>query len=467
MQFLLNNTDFGGSIQLTGGAASIAAPALAAGSYDITAVYTSDSSAFSGSTSNSNPPVVQVVNPAPLTVTGSGTQVYGGGPAYVASYAGFVLGQTASVLGSAGLRHHDQQQQRGHLCRRGHAQRADLRQLRHHVRGGHAHGQGGDAHRHGRQQDQGNCERRCPVFTASYTGFVGSDTLASAVTGSPCLATTATASSPVGSYPITAGLGSLAARNYCFSFVNGSLLVAAPPSVLTSAPITSSPTNAASAAYAVTFSEPVCNVSAADFQLTGTGTAGGAVTGVSAASGTCFTVSVGSLSGDGALRLDLKSGTTIHDANGLQPAAFTAGSILTVEHTPPASKVTSAALNACNKTILVTAGPVAAASTVQASFPTTSTRRPAAGLLARWPGNTGSFSYSVPLHGDYQSYYFYSIAHDAAGIVEKKTPASEALVNVPDWTPPVTKAVSATPNYLRPVPSRRSPSPGPALTTWP
>ena len=39
------------------------------------------------------------VTPAPLTVTGSGTQVYGGTPTFVATYSPFVLGQDSGVLG--------------------------------------------------------------------------------------------------------------------------------------------------------------------------------------------------------------------------------------------------------------------------------------------------------------------------------------------------------------------------------
>lgn len=51
------------------------------------------------------------------------------------------------------------------------------------------------------------------------------DTLATSVTGSPNLTTTALTTSPVGSYPITAAAGSLAASNYTFSFVNSTLTV--------------------------------------------------------------------------------------------------------------------------------------------------------------------------------------------------------------------------------------------------
>jgi Bacterial Ig-like domain (group 3)/MBG domain (YGX type) len=64
-----------------------------------------------------------------------------------------------------------------------------------------------------------------PTLTASYSGFKLSDTFASAATGTPDLSTTATQSSSVGSYPITAALGSLTATNYDFTFVNGTLII--------------------------------------------------------------------------------------------------------------------------------------------------------------------------------------------------------------------------------------------------
>ena len=72
------------------------------------------------------------------------------------------------------------------------------------------------------------------ALTYTITGFVGSDTQASSVTGAPTVVTTATESSPVGSYPIVIGLGSLAATNYSFAFVNGTLTVT--PATLTVTP---------------------------------------------------------------------------------------------------------------------------------------------------------------------------------------------------------------------------------------
>jgi hypothetical protein len=64
-----------------------------------------------------------------------------------------------------------------------------------------------------------------PAFTASYSGFVNGDTLA-VLSGAPSLTTTATTSSLVGTYPITAAAGSLSAVNYNISnFVPGTLSV--------------------------------------------------------------------------------------------------------------------------------------------------------------------------------------------------------------------------------------------------
>jgi len=65
-----------------------------------------------------------------------------------------------------------------------------------------------------------------PTLTASYSGFKNGETLTtSGVTGSPSLTTTATPSSPVGPYTITAALGSLTATNYTFTLSNGTLSI--------------------------------------------------------------------------------------------------------------------------------------------------------------------------------------------------------------------------------------------------
>lgn len=67
-----------------------------------------------------------------------------------------------------------------------------------------------------------------PTFTATFTGFVNGDDRDD-VDGAPALSTSATASSPAGTYPITAGMGTLSSTNYTFAFVAGTLTVTSQP----------------------------------------------------------------------------------------------------------------------------------------------------------------------------------------------------------------------------------------------
>jgi len=72
-----------------------------------------------------------------------------------------------------------------------------------------------------------------PTLTASFSGFMNGDTTA-ALKGSPAFSTTATTSSPVGTYPIQAAVGTLNAADYTFTFVNGTLSVLVAPSAVIS-----------------------------------------------------------------------------------------------------------------------------------------------------------------------------------------------------------------------------------------
>jgi hypothetical protein len=63
-----------------------------------------------------------------------------------------------------------------------------------------------------------------PAFTYTISGFVNSED-ASVVGGAPAISTTATSSSDVGSYPITASQGTLHAANYYFVFNTGTLTI--------------------------------------------------------------------------------------------------------------------------------------------------------------------------------------------------------------------------------------------------
>jgi len=70
-----------------------------------------------------------------------------------------------------------------------------------------------------------------PTFTDTITGYVNGDT-SSVVSGTASLTTTANTSSSVGSYPITAAQGTLAASNYTFQYVPATLTVTQPAAAI-------------------------------------------------------------------------------------------------------------------------------------------------------------------------------------------------------------------------------------------
>ncbi|MCH7399437.1 Ig-like domain-containing protein, partial [Belliella sp. DSM 107340] len=91
--------------------------------------------------------------------------------------------------------------------------------------------------------------------------------------------------------------------------------------ILNAAPLS----NVSSVTFSVNFSKPAFNVSVDDFQLTRIGSANGTIASVTG-SGTAYTVTVNNITGDGSLRLDLRSGTNISNVNGnTGTPAFTSG----------------------------------------------------------------------------------------------------------------------------------------------
>ena len=87
-----------------------------------------------------------------------------------------------------------------------------------------------------------------------------------------------------------------------------------PPTVVSIVPTGNSLTNAASLAFAVTFSKPVVSVAASDFALALSGTAG-TISSV-AGSGANYVVSVTGVSGNGTLGLNLVDNDSIEDPSG-------------------------------------------------------------------------------------------------------------------------------------------------------
>ena len=165
------------------------------------------------------------VKPAPLTVTASSAMVtYGGAtPTIHPTVTGLVNGDTTSSLG-AGLACSTTvgpsspvgsyasncsgaaDQLHDHLC----------------VRDGEGHA--GHTDRHGQQPDD-DVRRTVPTLTATITGFVNGQTLAtSGVTGSP--ACTTTAHQPARPAPTRSrARGTLTSTNYTFAFVAGTLTI--------------------------------------------------------------------------------------------------------------------------------------------------------------------------------------------------------------------------------------------------
>ena len=167
------------------------------------------------------------VSPASLTVTASsGSMIYGGtAPTITATYAGFVNGQGPSVLGA------------GFACSTVASSTSGV--------GSYVSNCGGGADANynisyvpgtvtvtpATLLVTANNQTKAfgaavPALTATITGFVNGQTLAtSGVTGQPLCTTTATTSSTGGTYPITCSVGTLAAANYTFSFAPGTLTV--------------------------------------------------------------------------------------------------------------------------------------------------------------------------------------------------------------------------------------------------
>ncbi|NHZ89355.1 DUF4214 domain-containing protein [Massilia sp. CCM 8733] len=102
------------------------------------------------------------------------------------------------------------------------------------------------------------------------------------------------------------------------------------------------PAAATTVSYAVTFSQSVTGVDAADFSVVTNGTAAAGIASVSG-SGASYTVTVGGLGGDGSVRLDLNaSGTGIENAGNVAiGGGYDGGETYVLDHTALAPSVPS------------------------------------------------------------------------------------------------------------------------------
>ena len=227
VQFQADGTNLGSAITLVNGAATSPAIAnLSAGGHAITAIYSGDSTYPNSSGSTS-----QTVNKAHLTVTaGDQSMTYGGTvptPAY--TITGFVNGDTSSVVSGTPI------------LTPGATSASPVGTYAITVSAGSLSAANYDfpaanlisgtltvnqAHLTVTADNQTKIQGSPnPTLTYTFSGFVNGDT-SSVVSGAATLSTTATTSSPVGSYPITIGAGTLAAANYDFpTLVNGTLTI--------------------------------------------------------------------------------------------------------------------------------------------------------------------------------------------------------------------------------------------------
>ncbi|MFC3177457.1 Ig-like domain-containing protein, partial [Undibacterium amnicola] len=127
-----------------------------------------------------------------------------------------------------------------------------------------------------------------------------------------------------------------------------------PPSVTSIVRAASDPTNATSVSFTVTFAESVTGVGTSDFSLTTNGGAAGNIASVSG-SGTTYTVTVNSLTGEGTLRLDLNGSLTGIVDSLTNPIAggFSGGQSYSFDRTAPAvNTITRAQSDNTNASIL-------------------------------------------------------------------------------------------------------------------
>src|SRR5208337_5215547 len=227
LQFQIDGTNWGSAITLVNGAAtSDPIATLTAGDHQITAIYSGDTN-YSANTTF----ITQTVSKAHLTVTADNqSRTYGqNNPNLTYTISGFANGDTSSVVSGTPV-----------LSTAASAASSvgtypitvDVTGLSaanyDFITGQAATLTVSPAHltvtADNQTKIQGNPN---PTLTYTLSGFVNGDT-SSVVSGAATLSTTATTSSPPGSYPITVGVGTLAAANYDFpTLVNGTLTITA------------------------------------------------------------------------------------------------------------------------------------------------------------------------------------------------------------------------------------------------
>lgn len=109
-----------------------------------------------------------------------------------------------------------------------------------------------------------------PPLTYAFGPLVNGDSISTAVSGAPALATAAAPSSNAGTYPITVSTGTLAASNYSFYYIGGNVVVM--PATTAASVVSSAPGNGSNYMQEVTFTATVVDNSAGSYGAAPTGT---------------------------------------------------------------------------------------------------------------------------------------------------------------------------------------------------
>ena len=166
------------------------------------------------------------------------------------------------------------------------------------------------------------------AYTVTVSGVSGTGTLGLNLVDTDSIKGSSGSHTPLGGSGTTNNGGSGNFSSQAYTIDN------TPPTIVSINRVGSTPTDAGSLQFAVTFSETVTGVATADFGLALSGAAG-TVSAVSG-SGAAYTVTVNSVSGNGTLGLNLVSDGTIADAVGNALSGTFTGQTYTIDTTPPA-----------------------------------------------------------------------------------------------------------------------------------